>query len=139
MQIGGQHPLGCSVRLVFGVYSYNYYHSSDVQWNDAKDVRTKAGLKALLRDLNKIETGGVCIWVDTDDEEEDRGFSGKKFYESLKGRGYDVQKSRRYQNPNHEGKCTVYLWYFRTPPNSRSARPAANVRRKKVVKKAKAA
>lgn len=137
----GVHPLGCSVKALHDMGNSRF---NGVSWDSGSDVYTKSGLNYLLDVLkenkNGLNRGALCVWADTSDNDRYLGVdesSGKRFYEYLKKLGHHVEKSRSYKNPEHDGMCTLYMWYFRRRPTPTATRSTTTAGGKKVVSKAK--
>lgn len=141
----GAHPLGCSIKCLHSMSSKHFH--GQAMGDKGFDPYTKAGLDQLITRLGKssglgLDRSGLCIWSDTSESDEGEWIgkedkSGKKFYDYLKKLGHHVEKSKPYKNPEHEGMCTLYMWYFRRKPEPRPTRSATSIGRKEVVSKAK--
>lgn len=131
------HSLGCSILTMCGMNDGMF--SVGAGWEPKRiDVFTRTGMAALKKHLKSLSRGGVMLWVDSSStdtyggntyfNEDDKLIecSGKRFYELLKSRGEYVEKSTSYNNPGHDGKCTIYFWHFRKKGLPLASRSPAN-------------
>lgn len=134
------HSLGCSILTVVDMDDPNFKLQDPGGWGSERvNVMREdgKGFGKLLRYLRGKDRAGILLWVDTSTTDDgDVGYfdytdgvdsktyvcSGNKFYKMLESRGYHVEKTVSYKNPGHEGRCTVYWWYFRKRPKSVASR-----------------
>jgi hypothetical protein len=117
----GTGAMGCSIIELCDFTSREF---TDTDYSDGwmgknvslRPLSSAADAEKLRKHLLSKGKGGLATWADTDDRT-----GGAAFFKHLDELGYHVDKSIKYTNPGHSGKCTLYFWYFRNGAGSKVA------------------